>query len=231
MLDHKEMEAIAAGRKRTYGVLAQLYTAPPSGALMEMIREGGLLDGIGNSVFSAAANDLTAFFRDTVSAENQDNELVAEYTRLFVLPSGVVPHESIYLDEYKRLGGRVTVGVQQAYQDAGAQFTEACLELPDHIGVELEFMQFLCDIEEQFWKEPNWDGLQKSLDFQNGFLTEHLLRWHQPLCEKVLNETASDLYQALSRLTIEFLEAEREFVPELTNEIHAEWRETCVPES
>jgi len=51
------------------------------------------------------------------------------------------------------------------------------------------------------------------------------------LCEKVLNETTSDLYQALSRLTIEFLEAEREFVPELTNEIHTERRETCVPES
>lgn len=231
MLNHKEMEAIAAGRKKTYGVLARLYSAPPSGALAEMIREGGLLDGIGNSAFSAAANDLTAFFRNTASGENQNNELAAEYTRLFVLPSGVVPHESIYLDEYKRLGGRVTAGVQQVYLDAGAQFTEACLELPDHIGVELEFMQFLCDIEEQFWKEPNWAGLQKSLDFQNAFLTGHLLRWHQPLCEKVLNETTLDLYRALARLTIEFLEAEREFVPELTKEIHAEWRETCVPES
>lgn len=230
MLDHKKMETIAAGRKRTYAVLARLYSAAPSGALADMIREGGLLDGTGNSAFSAAANDLTAFFRNADSGENQDNELAAEYTRLFVLPSGVVPHESIYLDEYKRLGGRVTAGVQQVYQDAGAQFTEACLELPDHMGVELEFMQFLCDIEEQFWKEPNRVGLERSLDFQNGFLAEHLLRWHKPLCEKVLNETTSDLYQALSRLTIEFLEAEREFVPELAKEIHTEWREKCIPE-
>lgn len=227
MIDSKQMQTVAAGRARTYAVLSALYAAPPTADLTEMIRDGGLVQD-GHSPFGAAANDLTFFFREAASGTQLENELAAEHTRLFVLPAGVVPHEAFYVDENRRLGGRVTVAVQQYYEAAAAQLTSACLDLPDHMGVELEFMKFLCDIEEQFWKEPNRAGLQKSLAFQNTFLSDHLLRWHKPLCEKVLNETHLDMYRALARLTIEFLEAERAFVPELTKEICSEWRTACV---
>ena len=90
-------------------------------------------------------------------------------------------------------------------------------------------MKFLCDVEEQFWKEPNWDGVQKCLELENGFLAGHLLRWHRALCERILVETNLDIYRALPRLTIEFLEAERAFVPDLTKVIDSEWRKACVP--
>lgn len=230
MIDPRKMEAVAAGRGKTYAILSALYSAPPSGELMDMIRAGGLAQQ-DDSPLGDAANDLTAFFRESAFGDRLDSELAAEHTRLFVLPSGVIPHESFYLDENKRVGGRVTAGVQRYYQEAAAQLTSACLDLPDHMGVELEFMKFLCDIETQFWKEPNWAGLQKSLDFQNAFLSEHLLRWHKPLCEKVLDETKLGMYRALARLTIEFLEAERAFVPDLTKVIHSERRKVCVCES
>ncbi len=226
MIGHKEMQAVAAGRAKTYAVLSALYSVPPSEDLAAMIRAGALVEE-GASSLGAAAKDLTAAFRDAALEDRPNNELTAEHTRLFVLPSGVVPHESFYLDENKRVGGRVTVEVQRYYQDAAAQMTSACLELPDHMGVELEFMKFLCEIEEQFWKEPNPDGLQRCLDFQHGFLTEHLLRWHSLLCERVIAETTTDVYRAVARLTIEFLEAERAFVPALTEGIRSEWRTTC----
>ena len=228
MIDHKEMEAVAAGRTKTYAVLSALYSVAPSGALAEMICEGGLVQENGQRSLNAAANDLTAFFREAASKGLLDNELTAEHTRLFSLPSGVIPHESFYLDEKKRLGGRVTIGVRQYYQDAGAQLTKECLDLPDHIGVELEFMKFLCEIEEQFWKESNLEGLRKSLQFQNHFLAEHLLLWYEVLCGRILEEAKLDLYRALARLTIEFLNSEREFVPELTKEIDPEWENSCA---
>jgi len=229
--DHGEMQAAAAGRAKTYGVLSALYTAAPARDLVDMIREGGLVAQNESSRLSTAVKELTAFFREATPGNRHDNELAAEHTRLFVLPFGVVPHESFYLDENKRLGGRVTAGVQQYYRDAGARFTQACLELPDHMGVELEFMKFLCAIEEQFWKESNLMGLQKCLKFQNGFLTEHLLRWYKPFCERILEETGLGMYRALAQLTIEFLEAERDFVPDLTKAIHPDRREVCVSET
>lgn len=230
MLDPREMQAIAAGRVQTYAVLSTLYLAPPPGDLVDIIRKGGLVVETGG-VLGAAADDLTAFFRNAAPGNLLDSELAAEHTRLFVLPSGVVPHESFYLDENKRVGGRVTVGVQQYYQDAAARLTGACLELPDHLGVELEFMKFLCDLEQQFWGTLDFAGLRKCIAFQNGFLGEHLLRWSGRVCERVLAETNSDLYRALARLTLEFLKGEQAFVPELSGEIHSEWRQVCVSES
>jgi TorA maturation chaperone TorD len=225
----KEFQTAAAGRARIYAVLAALCSAPPSREMTKLICAGGMVQE-GNNPWSAAANALTKVFRQAAAEGLPDGEPAAEYTRLFVLPSGVVPHESFYVDENRRVGGRVTIGVQRYYEAAAAQLTGACLDLPDHIGIELEFMKFLCDIEEQFWREPNIEGLKKCLDFQNSFLADHLLRWHLPLCEKVLEETKLDLYRALARLIIEFLDAERTFVPELTEEI-SEWRKTCACKS
>ena len=226
----REMQVVAAGRARTYGALSALYIAAPSKDLAEMIRAGGLAAQDSSSPLGAAASDLTASFREA-AVPGLENELAAEYTRLFVLPSGVLPHEAIYLDENKRLGGRVTAGVRRYYEDAAAKLTNACLELPDHIGVELEFMGFLCGIEAQLREQADAAGLQKCLEIQHGFLTEHLLRWHQPFCAKVLASSNSGAYRALANLTIAFLEAERGLVPELIDKLDSESRTVCVSES
>lgn len=225
-----EMHVVAAGRARTYGALSALYLAAPSEDLAEMIRAGGLAAEDSGSPLGAAAGALTASFREA-AALHLENELAAEHTRLFVLPSGVLPHESIYLDENKRLGGRVTAGVQRYYENAAAKLTNACLDLPDHIGVELEFMSFLCDLEAQLREQADVAGLQKCLQIQHGFLTQHLLRWHQSFCAKVLASSNSGAYRALANLTIAFLEAERGLVPELIDELDTESRTVCVSES
>lgn len=230
MINIGEMQLVASGRAQTYALLAALYSAPPSEELAAMIRKGGLAPE-GNGPLNEAAEALTNAFRLLESVGPAAADVVAEHTRLFTLPSGVVPHESYYADKNQRVGGHVTAAVKFYYDNAAAQLTGACLELPDHMGVELEFMQFLCDIEKQFWNGPDGDGLQRCLEFQNGFLTEHLLCWHRELCEKILNETGLEIYRALATLTLEFLEAERTFVSGLVQEIHSEWRTPCATES
>ena len=230
MIKLGEMQIVAGGRAKTYALLAALFSAPPSEELAAMIRKGGLAP-VGGGPLKQAAEALTTAFRLLVPAGPAAADVVAEYTRLFSLPSGVVPHESYYTDDNQRVGGHVTAAVKLYYDNAAAQLTGACLELPDHIGVELEFMQFLCDIEKQFWDGPDGDGLQRCLDFQNGFLFEHLLCWHRELCEKILNETGLEIYRALATLTLEFLEAEQVFVPKLAQAIQSEWRTPCTSES
>lgn len=232
MISRSEMEAVASGRAQTYALLAALYSAPPTEELAAMIRAGGLAqEEDSGSSLREAAEALTETFRKADTDGLPEDDIVAEHTWLFTLPSGVVPHESIYTDENQRMGGRVTVAVKQLYDAAAAELTGACLELPDHMGVELEFMQFLCDLERQFWHEPNEEGMEKCLDFQDRFLKEHLLCWHRALCEKIQNASRLEIYRALATLTIEFLEAERIFVPELVKGIHAEWRTTCASET
>ncbi|MBI4741375.1 MAG: molecular chaperone TorD family protein [Betaproteobacteria bacterium] len=230
MSSSREMQLVAAGRAKTYAVLAALYSAPPTEELAATIRAGGLTTE-GGSRLADATDALTACFRQMSADGVSVNDLAAEYTHVFVLPSGVTPHESYYADENRRIGGHVTAAVKSYYDAAAAQLTEACLELPDHMGVEFEFMKFLCDIEAQLWQEPDRDGLRRCLTFQSGFLADHLLRWHRALGEKIIDVSNLALYRALARLSIEFLEAERTFVPELTTEICSEGRTACLSES
>ncbi|MBI4753931.1 MAG: molecular chaperone TorD family protein [Betaproteobacteria bacterium] len=229
MINSEDLRDIAAGRAKTYAVLAALYAAPPAPELAATIRAGGLAQEPG-STLADAADELTECFRRAARDET-GNEVVAEHTRLFVLPSGVVPHESYYLDENRRVGGHVTVAVERYYKAAAAQPTRARLELPDHMGVELEFMGFLCDIEAQLWQAANREGLEQCIAFQRGFLDTHLLRWHQALCQRIVDESPLDLYRALARLTVDFLEAERTYVPPLDEETCSKGRKACVCES
>lgn len=228
MTNAKHMQGVAAGRASTYAVLAALFTAPPSKEMSALVCIGDFLP-IGNEAVRVAAQTLVACFRKAALDGLPLNDLVAEHTRLFVLPSGVRPNESFYLDSNQRLGGRITVAVQRFYQDAAAHLTGDCLELADHIGVELEFMKFLCDIEAQLWEPSNHEGLARCLGFQNDFLSAHLLRWHRAVCQKVIEESGLELYQALAQFTIDFLETERVFVPELTQEVCSEGSPVCVP--
>ena len=222
------MGAVAADRAMTYSILSALHLAAPAKGLADTIRAGGLFSGEAAAPVRAAANDLSAAFREAAQPVFE-NDLAAEHTRLFVLPSGVAPHESIYCDENTRLGGRVTEGVKRFYEHAGAELSTVCLELPDHIGVELEFMNFLCGVEAQLRLQAHTAGLLQCLGFQRDFLSEHLLRWYGPFCDRVLNLSNSGAYRALARLTAAFLEVEGSRVPGLSDELHSKSRTVCVP--
>ena len=226
MIDHNVMKAAAAWRKKMYAILSAYYLAPPSPDLAALVVAEDFSDG-NLGTLGAATRDFAAAVREAAAGNPVASDLEAEHTSLFVLPSGVVPHESFYLDEKKRMGGRVTAGVQQCYENAFANLTEDCLELPDHIGVELEFMAFLCDLEEQFWDTSDLTGVEKCRELQRSFLDEHLLLWHLPLCEKILGEASLDLFRALAQLTIEFLESERGHVSEVSNQVCPEGRKLC----
>lgn len=227
MIDAKEMQGVAAGRARTYAILSALYMAPPSAELAATICAGGIRQMPG-SALAEAADALIECFCRTESEGLPENEIVAEYTRLFVLPFGAVPNESFYLDEKKLVGGPVTVAVQRYYDAAAARLTGTSMELADHMGVELEFMKFLCDLESQFWNAASEEGLETCIGFQRDFLEGHLLRWHRALGQKIIEDSTLDLYRALARLTVDFLEAERAFVPALAREVCSEGRKVCA---
>lgn len=226
MIDHNVMKAAAAGRQVLYAVLSAGYLAAPSAQLAALVLSEQFADAAPASL-GRLAIEFAAALRRAAAGEPAASALEAEHTSLFVLPSGVVPHEAFYLDENKRLGGRVTAAVQQCYEAARAQTTEQCLELPDHIGVELEFMAFLCDLEEQFWALGELAGVEKCRQLQRSFLNDHLLRWHRPLCEKVEREATLDLYRALARLTLGFLESERGHVGDVTGQAEDQARKSC----
>ncbi|HAK89055.1 MAG: hypothetical protein A2077_03105 [Nitrospirae bacterium GWC2_46_6] len=228
-----ELEAITAGeRERTYRFLSGLCLKPPSDSLITMIKDGSILsvfqdnyeDGEGIESYPAG---LFEFVRQAESMPDLKDELEAEHTALFVLPSDVIPHEAVYLDRDQRLGGRVTISVIQFYEKAGANILEECISMPDHLGMELEFMAFLCSIEKESWEKTEIEALHKCIELQKEFMDEHLSKWVYRCCEKIIERAEYGFYKAVARSITEFMKNEEEYIAELYSKVCREGEDLC----
>ena len=200
--------SVARTRAETYGFLCSLYSTPPSGALIDLLRGGGIVRELGLDPDGPAARELAEFVGRAATPEDLARDLTAEHTRLFVLPIGLRPYESVFVGGRQRLGGAVTISVRRFYERAGATVLPACLDLPDHIGVEMEFMKFLCGVQADASEKGLHDAAQRSVELQKAFLEEHLLRWAPALCARLRAEATSGLFRALAHWTEEFLRDE-----------------------
>lgn len=206
-------------REMTYSFLSGLCLRPPSDSMIDMIKDGSILSLFLNDDESKSFSEMTRFVNETSKMENILDELTAEHASLFSLPSNYLPHEAVYLDKESRLGGRVTISVSQFYKKAGADIFENCIEMPDHIGMELEFMAFLCSMERKLREKADYTALDNCIYLQKSFLEEHLLKWVCQCCEKIIERATYGFYKAIAYMVMEFMDIETEYFAGLDAEI------------
>lgn len=160
-------------------------------------------------IVDGSVADLQDFATEARGLPDLEGALEAEHTALFVLPSGVIPHEAFYLDQERRLGGNVTIAVEQFYRRAGTSILDRCVEMPDHLGLELEFMAVLCRLESDLGDAGESAARQRCVELQRAFLEEHLSRWAFECCGNVIRQAQYGLYKAIAQYTIEFLRSDR----------------------
>ncbi|OGR01022.1 MAG: hypothetical protein A2505_11040 [Deltaproteobacteria bacterium RIFOXYD12_FULL_55_16] len=210
----KEDQTATGERREMYHFLADLFLRPPTAALLALIKEEGaaaLFQG-DDEASSTWRLEINTFREELKAMADPVAEMEGEYTALFVLPSGILPHEAVYRDEQKRLGGRVTMAVAQFYKDAVMEMSEECIEMPDHLGMELEFMARLCGLEKLFCEEDDQISLQVCRALQQDFMNRHLGCWASQCCEAVINEAGYGFYRAVAQITMAFLVAEEEYL-------------------
>lgn len=208
-----EEQKTAGEREKMYKFLSSLCLKPPSDSVISMIEDRSILAGLESGIKGYA--ELREFVNEASQITNLKNELEAEHTALFVLPSGIIPHEAVYLDKEKRLGGRVTMSVKQFYEKAGTEILDSCIEMPDHLGMELEFMGFLCKLEKELWGKADLQGLQRCIGFQKAFLDEHLSKWVYQCCEEIIKRATYGFYKGIAHLITDFVKDEEEYLTEL----------------
>ena len=150
-------------RAQQYRFLASVYLAPPTDQLLVELKRLGL------------------------AAEEDPEAIRREYDNLFVVPLGqyTTPYEAVYRDEREVAGEKVrgllmgpsTVDAIQRYREAGAELDKTIKELPDHIGVELAFMQFLCEREAEAIEAGDTPLADSYRDRRAVFLRDHLAPW------------------------------------------------------
>jgi len=152
------------------------------------------------------AERLAAAFRTATL-----DELLLDYTRLFLGPTGVLanPYGSFWLEGNKTLMGDSTVAVQGLYREAGFDVDEAFHDLPDHVAVELEFLYALMLHLHAARFEGNEAETARLQQVARRFLSGHLGAWIEPLAAAMEASAQTEFYRCLGRATVECLSLAR----------------------
>lgn len=136
-----------------------------------------------------------------------NEELLVEYSRLFIGPFGVIapPYGSVYLDGERRVMGDSTMKVIGMYRNEGLSGSADAGELPDHVAVELEFMSYLVFEEIKALETSDLRAAVESVEKQERFSGEFLRRWIPLFCERIKENTENGFYTALAQCASSFI--------------------------
>lgn len=135
------------------------------------------------------------------------NELAEEYAALFLVSGGLPPYESVRLKGL--LCQEPAIEVERFYERCGLILKDEWKKIfPDHLGLELEFMGYLCDREAEV--EDREDSIWSN--YQREFFEKHLGTWVFDYLKDLERCTFHPFYRDIVTLTREFIESEREYL-------------------
>lgn len=150
---------------------------------------------------------LRAYLADC--GENAADELAVDYASVFLAAgsadgSAAIPCESVYTSPARIYMQDAWEDVCREYEKHGLGKSEGFDDLmEDHLALELEFMAFLTE------KGDN--------DAQLSFLDNHLLNWINAFAGDIDRYARTGFYKAIGRITVGFLQMERELISALAS--------------
>jgi putative dimethyl sulfoxide reductase chaperone len=197
-------------RSNIYGLLATVFRQEPSEALITELRDPRL-----SGVISDLGVDLGEVFYSTPENELRET-LGLEFTRLFIGPdSHISAHESVFAEMDSGIGGlwgARTVEVKNFIETTGLDYNPEFTGVPDHISVELEFMQRLTEWEADKWDQDDRENAEYCQSIQRMFLEQHLLPWAPQFCDAVIAQAEIPFYRGMSELAKNYLEVEQQSI-------------------
>ena len=139
---------------------------------------------------------------------------VLDFEALFRVPGTcyLSPYESVYRAQGAggrcRLCGPETAAVERLYLKEGLGPNHGVTELPDHVGVELEFMATLCRKAVEALQAGDGSTAQEYRHQQYCFFVEHLGTWVRLLAERLASQAQTSLYRFLGNFLNLFLALE-----------------------
>lgn len=202
----------ARARAGMYRFFSAAFLEPPSKALVAALSKSGLIEELDGVFGAAAVDDLRRFIG---GFQGDLESLDREFQDLFIVPLGryVTPYEAVYRDE-RTVGDAVVQGllmgpstqaIRQLYREAGAAVSEDFKDLPDHVGLELACMKFLCEEEARAWEGKGAGHARRMRNFQKRLLHEHLLQWVPALCRRIRENAPGPFYRGIAGLTDAYL--------------------------
>ena len=210
----ENIKELAEHRGSVYGFLAAVYRQELTSELLQQMKAQQFQEVLSN--LGVKLNN--GFFQN--SEKELLENLAIEYTRLFVGPGKhISPHESVHHKkegvQSGQLWGELTAQVKGIIESSGLEYESEYTGMPDHISVELEFMQQVVQREAQAWQADDDETALRCLKNEKKFVDEHLVRWIPDFCEKVATEADLPFYREMAKLTKTFIEFEKQELKKL----------------
>lgn len=196
----------------TYDWLRKIYISEPS---MEVIQELIKMARDYNDIEEASIEtDLILFLKGLTheDVKHINVELKAEFARLFLGPKKLLapPFESVYLSPRKRMMGEETMEVRQMYKEMGMEVSEFGSIPDDHIGLELEFMYYLCfKVIDLINNNGDIADIIKIAEMQKKFISEHLTKWIPLFCKDIKDNSKLLFFKEMASFTERFINEEQ----------------------
>ncbi len=181
-------------RAELYGLLSQLFYAPPAEALLVQLR-------VAVTEAPAAGGFLQEPWQQLVGAARASTaaELAAEFDALF---GGVgKPDVALYASHYLTgfLNEKPLAALRTTLAELGLARDEAMPETEDHIAYVCEVMRYLI---------AGDDVAVANLTQQQAFFNQHLQPWVNGLCDALVAHPKARFYAKLGELTRAFMSVE-----------------------
>jgi len=224
-LPAEKVKMLAGARRDLYGLLSSTYLHIPDSKVLKMTWDPASqilqCPGLGSEEISKDIQKGLNLVKPYGLKENlTDAEILTnlsrDWTRLFrgVGRDGILPpYESLYRPE--RLQKKPAQEINRLFSKMGILVPEEWHQPSDYIGVELDFMRFLCEKEWRFRNEGEPAALREALEAEKSFLTDHLALWIPIFCERMLGEARENYYLGIAHLTLGLVGFDGLWVPRL----------------
>lgn len=224
-LSQEEMRASIADaterRAEVYGIVSRIYRVEVNEEFLAELRETSFPAKTGSEKMDRGYRLISKYL--SRPADGMLLELAVDYARTYIGTgtdgySASYPYESVYTSEQRLVMQEARDEVLAVYRASGLNKSEQWKDEEDHIALELQFEQILCERAARALREGDEDAAYQLFRTQRGFLRHHLLNWVPMMTADTRKFAKTDFYQGLSYLTEGFLAMDGEFLDELLSE-------------
>ena len=214
----RELARVCEKRAATYGLLARLFAREVDEAFLNEMHAMRFPASTGNAVLDQGYRLMATYLSGVWT--NSAAEPAVDFTNLFLghgvdAYSAAYPFESVYTSERRLLMQEARGEVLAIYRSQGLAKSDEWGENEDHVAVELEFMQALCQRCAAVLDAGDEARVVALLETQKNFLDDHLASWVPMMTADMRHFAKTDLYRGLAYMTDGFLATEVEFLGEI----------------
>lgn len=217
----QDLADLMKNRASTYAFIARLFRKEIDSDLLEDMTSMRFPLHSGNNNIDKGYWLIATYLSNIW--DNSLTDLAVDYTRTFIghgndAYSAAYPFESVYTSEKRLLMQTARDEVLAIYRSEGLDKQSSWKESEDHIAVELEFIEILCQRTEEALRNADQDRALQLLTTQRNFLSDHLVAWVPMLTKDMKKFAKTDMYQGLAYLTEGFLETDHAFLQQILEE-------------